>query len=318
MTPAQHEFEIGRIFFKWRLKLLREWRVVRDCLIVSPVERVLSLTRSSPRKTTSTRTTFQMESTAIPIRLSLDPESQENYSSSFPARLEPEYESHTTTRIDDGGTEILLISSSDIEPKDILCLRGNGGIHNSANITFRQVISSNKPRFDSLPTPQEKHSFSANLWIHLRDNESHRFVRPAGGDFYEVLGYTKSVQKVQQALLSCRTTIVSHEPVIDDSACDLEEKLFDNIARVSLRTILARQEFVDAMQRKWGEDTVVKAQQFEDHVSSWLTQNGCLKFSDLNSYFTCSDIFRCYIDIGLQLFSGSKWMNIPIVLCKLS
>jgi hypothetical protein len=59
-------------------------------------------------------------------------------------------------------------------------------------------------------------------------------------------------------------------PVIDDSACDLpmEEKIFDDVARASLRKILARQEFVVAMQSKWGEDTVVKARQFEDHVSN--------------------------------------------------
>ena len=51
-------------------------------------------------------------------------------------------------------------------------------------------------------------------------------------------------------------------------SCASDEKIFDDIARAPLRKILARQEFTNAMQRKWGDDTAVKTQQFEDRVST--------------------------------------------------
>lgn len=193
----------------------------------------------------------------------------------IPVRLEPELEpesesesqgNYSTTQIDDGGEELILVSQSDTTPQDILCLRGNGGIHNAANMVFRQVVSTNKSHFDSLPY-HAKPAFAASLWIQLRDN-GHRFLRPAAGGQYEVLDYAKSVHKIRQALLSCRVSC--SKPVADDAECDLpmEEKIFDDVARASIRQILARQEFVEAIRRHWGEDTVAKAQQFEEHVSS--------------------------------------------------
>jgi hypothetical protein len=193
-----------------------------------------------------------LDPTIIPVRL--EPE------------LEPESESQETTQIGEGGEELVLVSQSDIKPQDILCLRGNGGIHNAANMVFRQIISTNKPHFDSL-SYQEKQPFAANLWIQLRDN-GHRFLRPAAGGQYEVLDYAKSAHKIRQALLSCRVSC--SKPVDDEVECDLpmEEKIFDDVARASIRELLARQEFVEAIQRNWGEETVAKAEQFEEHVSS--------------------------------------------------
>lgn len=212
-------------------------------------------TRSSlaDRTTITAETASELEPLSLPVDLGLDPQGDNT----------------TTTRMDENNEGLVLVSTSDIKPQDILCVRGHGGIHNAANVLFRTVISSNKSQFDSLTTNKEKQSFSAYLFSQLRD-EGHRFLRPAEGGHYEVLDYTKSVHKVRLALQSCRSGAdknVSSKP--GSNVSDLlptEGKMFDDVARASIRQILARQEFVEAIQRNWGEDTASKSQQFEEHV----------------------------------------------------
>jgi hypothetical protein len=213
-------------------------------------------TRSSlaDRTTITAETTSDLEPLSLPVDLGLDPQGDN---------------STTTQIIHENDEGLVLVSTSNIKPQDILCVRGHGGIHNAANMLFRTVISSNKSQFDSLTTNKEKQSFSDNLFSQLRD-EGHRFLRPAEGGHYEVLDYTKSVHKVRLALQSCRSGAgknVSSKP--GSNVSDLlptEGKMFDDVARASIRQILARREFVEAIQRNWGEDTASKSQQFEEHV----------------------------------------------------
>ena len=211
-------------------------------------------TRSSlaDRTTIAAEIASELEPLSLPVNLGLDPQGDNT----------------TTTRIDENDEGLVLVSTSDIKPQDILCVRGHGGIHNAANVLFRTVISSNKSQFDSLTTNKEKQSFSAYLFSQLRD-EGHRFLRPAEGGHYEVLDYTKSVHKVRLALQSCRSGAGKNVASKGNNVMELlptEEKIFDDVARSSIRQILARQEFVEAIQRNWGEDTASKSQQFEEHV----------------------------------------------------
>ena len=212
-------------------------------------------TRSSlaDRTTIAAEIASELEPLSLPVNLGLDPQGDNT----------------TTTRMDENNEGLVLVSTSDIKPQDILCVRGHGGIHNAANVLFRTVISSNKSQFDSLTTNKEKQSFSANLFSQLRD-EGHRFLRPAEGGHYEVLDYTKSVHKVRLALQSCRSgagkNVASNPGSNVTELLPTEEKIFDDVARTSIRQILARQEFVEAIQRNWGDDTATKTQQFEEHV----------------------------------------------------
>lgn len=171
---------------------------------------------------------------------------------------------------------VFLISQSDKKAQDILCLRGNGGIRNPANLAFRQTIAANKPLFDSLPTNIEKQSFSIDLWIDLRDR-GHRFLRPAEGDVYEVLDYAKSVRKVLQALQTSRMTHASQASRGNDATATddipIQTKMFDDIARASIRQILTRQEFAEAIRKTWCNDAATKARDFEDHVSAISLNN---------------------------------------------
>jgi hypothetical protein len=211
------------------------------------------------RCTLADRTTITAESASelAPLSLPVD------------LGLDPQGDNSTTTRIDENDEGLVLVSTSNIKPQDILCVRGHGGIHNAANMMFRTVISSNKSQFDSLTTNKEKQSFSTNLFSQLRD-EGHRFLRPAEGGHYEVLDFTKSVHKVRLALQSCRSGAgknVASKPASNvTELLPTEDKIFDDVARSSIRQILARQEFVEAIQRNWGEDTASKSQQFEEYV----------------------------------------------------
>ena len=207
-------------------------------------------TRSSlaDRTTIAAEIASELEPLSLPVNLGLDPQGDNT----------------TTTRIDENDEGLVLVSTSDIKPQDILCVRGHGGIHNAANVLFRTVISSNKSQFDSLTTNKEKQSFSANLFAQLRD-EGHRFLRPAEGGHYEVLDYTKSVHKVRLALQSCRSG--AGKNLASNPGSNVTELLpTEDVARTSIRQILARQEFVEAIQRNWGDDTATKTQQFEEHV----------------------------------------------------
>mmetsp|Transcript_12866 Transcript_12866/g.27804 ORF Transcript_12866/g.27804 Transcript_12866/m.27804 type:complete len:297 (+) Transcript_12866:36-926(+) len=171
---------------------------------------------------------------------------------------------------DDIDDEATFVPHSKVTPKDVLCLRGNGGGGIPANVMFRQLISSNKEHFDNLST-QEKESFATNLWEELSE-AGHRFLMPTDSAHYKVLDYGRSVRKCQFALRRCKikeqdqlTTASnsfsfsrSTEPPkkkqkIEKTSSVLKERKFDGVARAAISKLLNRPELVDAMQESWGD-----------------------------------------------------------------
>mmetsp|Transcript_33297 Transcript_33297/g.59983 ORF Transcript_33297/g.59983 Transcript_33297/m.59983 type:complete len:333 (-) Transcript_33297:156-1154(-) len=191
---------------------------------------------------------------------------------------------------DEIDNEPSLVSPAEVKAKDVLCLRGNGGIRNPANMMFRQLISSNKEHFDNLST-QEKGAFATNLWLELHE-KGHRFLKQTNSDQYEVLEYELSVRKCHFALRDCRTKnkeqgqlkVATMSNPIDFSqstkppkkkqktgkksipAGSLEVRNFDDVARAAISELLRSQELADAMEKNWGDDVDKRKQTLEQQL----------------------------------------------------
>lgn len=97
-----------------------------------------------------------------------------------------------------------FVSSTDVRDNDVFCRRGSGH-DNPGNKAFRELIRTNKPRYDSM-TGDDRQVLSAQLWVALRDQEKMRFLKPVDSNpkIYEVLDYERSVRKIFCALRDCR------------------------------------------------------------------------------------------------------------------
>lgn len=164
--------------------------------------------------------------------------------------------------------------------------------------------------------------------------KGHRFLKPSGGQ-YEVLDREAGVVKIHHALRECRTKTVGTGKVSlaelsesfdfsggesfqapqkkqktgkaskkKSSLVPPKDKLFDDVARQALSTILSTQELADAMERNWGSEIDKKRELFEDKVRVLFSRYS--PFSISPTHRVRSFLLNC-TDAGALQSSCSKW-----------
>ena len=214
----------------------------------------------------------------------------------------------TTIQQPSKDTEVEYISALEMKPHlDIICV---SGLHSSsANKIFRQFTTSNKPHFDTL-SKEDKSKFAVNLWHQLsskghrflkptkdRRYELFDYDRSAK-KLLDTLTRSRTKTKagastdaVSLDTLMSKFTFENVEPARDvfaslpnkkqktavsvpktdvDLPPPMKEKKFDDVAMEAITTLLSRQEFANALDKNWGDDTSEKRKICEEQVKSSL------------------------------------------------
>jgi len=189
------------------------------------------------------------------------------------------------------------ISTDEVKSTDVICRRGAGGNSHPGNAEFRRVISTNKDRYDNLPS-RDREDFSRGIWNEM-SRGGIRFVREASPDgTWVVLDDEKCARKIWSALRDYRGGGGGHgslQPLprpqkpqtkpkpkakqqpkakkqklhwmtVAAAASPVQTKNFDESAQASIKGILENAALDQALRNNWGSNYEKKRERFEEHV----------------------------------------------------